>query len=156
MVPPFASHSNSPAPLRPNWLTSHDLDRCFDATIEDRTENFDRALRFDLNAPCEHAHILLTALARVAQWTGVYTCILDALARDGDLTILTGMLPVVHDLAVRMSVTPKIHNFFCQAPAHARPRIERAQLSSARTYVCVSIAQSPKCTSPPPSAAAGF
>ena len=66
MVPTFAIQSPSPAPLRPIWLTSYGLDRCFDATIADWTENFDRALRFDLNAPSELAHISLTALARVA------------------------------------------------------------------------------------------
>ena len=86
MVPTLASHSNSPAPLRPNWLTSYDLDRCFDATIRGGQENFVMALRFDLNPPCEPAHILLIALARVARWTGVYAWVIDARAHGDDLT----------------------------------------------------------------------
>ena len=60
---------------------------------------FEMALRFGLNEPCETAHISLTALARTAQWTGVYARGLDALARNGALTVLTGMLAGRYDLA---------------------------------------------------------
>ena len=49
-------------------------------------------LRADSKAPCELAHIYLTALACSAQWTGVYACFLDALVRNGIVTIMTIML----------------------------------------------------------------
>ena len=107
-------------------------------------------LRFDLNPPCEPAHILLTALARVARWTGVYAWGIDARAHGDDLTDPDRHAASRRDLVVRPSVTPKFQIFFRQAPAHALARIKRAQLSSVHTYVCVSIAQSHKCTTTPP------
>ena len=49
-------------------------------------------LRALSNAPCELPHIFLTALARSAQWTGVCASGLDALVRNGVVTIMTGMV----------------------------------------------------------------
>ena len=60
-----------------------------------------RTLRARTNAVCEASHIYLTAIARFAQWTGVYALCLDALARSGALTILTGMTTAMRNLAVR-------------------------------------------------------
>ena len=40
-------------------------------------------LRAISNDPCELSHISLTALARSAQWAGVYARGLDALVRNG-------------------------------------------------------------------------
>ena len=62
---------------------------------------FEMALRFGLKEPCETAHIYLTALARVAQCTGVYARGLVALMRSGALTIISGMTTAMRDLAVR-------------------------------------------------------
>ena len=110
--------------------------------IAGRRENFDMALRFDLNPPSERGHISLIARARFAQWTGSYALRVGSRRarslRCGDLTILSGRIASRCDLAVRASVTPKIQIFFCKAQAHALALIERAQLSSAHTYVCVS------------------
>ena len=47
-------------------------------------------LRVGLNEPFELEHISMTALARSAQWTGVFAFIFDALLLGGRLTILTG------------------------------------------------------------------
>ena len=47
-------------------------------------------LRVGLNEPCELEHISMTALARSAQWTGVFAFIFDALLLGGRLTILNG------------------------------------------------------------------
>ena len=49
-------------------------------------------LRATSNDPCELSHISLTALARSAQRTGVYARGLDALVRNGVVTIMTGMM----------------------------------------------------------------
>ena len=51
-------------------------------------ENIDIALRFDLNAPCESAHISLTLSARFTQRTGVFVVVLVALALAGSLGIV--------------------------------------------------------------------
>ncbi len=50
--------------------------------------NFDTALRFDLNAPCETAHISLTLSACFTQPTGVFVVVLVALALAGSLGIV--------------------------------------------------------------------
>ena len=47
-------------------------------------------LRVGLNEPFELEHISMTALARSAQWTGVFAFIFDALLLGGRLTILNG------------------------------------------------------------------
>ena len=62
---------------------------------------FEMALRFGSNAPRELAHILLTALARLAQWAGFYVRRLVALVRNGAFTILTVTAAMHDDLAVR-------------------------------------------------------
>ena len=43
------------------------------------------------NSPREYEHIYMTALIRSAQWTGVFAFIVDALSREGCLTILNGI-----------------------------------------------------------------
>ena len=106
----LASGSSSPAPARPTRLTSYGLNRCIDAYDEAGQENFDKALRFDLNATHELAHIPLTALARVARWAGFYARRLVALVLNDAFTILTVHVHAHDNLAVRMSVTPKIVN----------------------------------------------
>ena len=86
-----ASGSSACAPVRPTWLTCYALDRCTTLRSPTGQGYFDRDLRFGLAAPCEPAHISLTALARVAQWTGVYALVLVALALTGILAILSSM-----------------------------------------------------------------
>ena len=63
-------------------------------------------LRADSNAPCELPNIFLTALARSAQWTGVYACFLDAIVRNGIVTIMAIML--VHVRAHTRSPTDDV------------------------------------------------
>ena len=87
-------------------LTSHALDRCIDAMIADRTENFDRTLPFDSTPPSQPTHISLTLAARVVQRTGVFALVLVALSLAEALTILTGMPTAMRDLVLMMSVTP--------------------------------------------------
>ena len=67
------------APLVPTAVCTHGRTGDIDAYNEARHTIFDMALRFDLNPPRELAHIILTALARSAQCTEFYACILDAL-----------------------------------------------------------------------------
>jgi hypothetical protein len=68
------------------------------------------ALRFDLNPPRELAHIILTALARSAQCTEFYACILDALSRGGAMTVPTIICAVHGDnLAVRTHCICPLH-----------------------------------------------
>ena len=52
-------------------------------------------LRACSNAPCELPHIILTALVRSAQWTGVYASCLDELGRSGVVTIMISMLAAI-------------------------------------------------------------
>ena len=106
-----STRSSSPALGRPTQLTSYGLDTYIDAYDQAGQENFDRALRFDLNATHELAHISLTALARVARWAGgFYARRLVALVINDAFTILTVHVHAHDDLAVRTSVTPKIVN----------------------------------------------
>ena len=85
VAPTCASRSNAAAPVCPTRLTSHGLDRCIDAYDAAGQGNFERALRFGLNAPRERPHCFLTALARVERSAGFYKRGLDAIARDGGL-----------------------------------------------------------------------
>ena len=78
------------------------------------------------NAPSELSHIFLTALARSAQWTGVYADGLDALVHNFAVTVMTGMLATMRDLVVRRSSTRLLHpnsksciTVFQPTPAHA-------------------------------------
>ena len=103
MFTQLARRSSSPAPARPTQLTSYGLDTYIDVYDAAGQENFERALRFDLNAPRELPHISPTALARVAQWAGFYACSLVALVRNDAFTILTGTAAMHDDLAVRAS-----------------------------------------------------
>jgi hypothetical protein len=66
--------------------------RALTHTREDGHTIFGMALRFDLNPTRELANTFLTALARSAQCTGFYACILDALLCGGAMTIPTIML----------------------------------------------------------------
>ena len=105
-----STRSSSPALGRPTQLTSYGLDTYIDVNDAAGQENFDRALRFDLNATHELAHISLTALARVARWAGFYARRLVALVINDAFTILNVHVHAHDNLAVRMSVTPKIVN----------------------------------------------
>ena len=78
----------------PDVVSTHGLTRCFALIFAVGQGFFDRTLRFDLNALRALAHTSLTALARSAQWSGIYAWHLDALVRIGALTILTGMAQV--------------------------------------------------------------
>ena len=73
----------------PDVVSTHGLTRCFALIFAVGQGFFDRALRFDLNALRVLAHTFLTALARSAQWSGIYAWHLDALVRIGALTILS-------------------------------------------------------------------
>ena len=64
-------------------------------------------LRATSNEPCQLSHISLTALARSAQWTGVYARGLDAIVRSGVTIMLIAMCVRTHDLPLMMSVTPR-------------------------------------------------
>ena len=107
-----ASGSSACAPVRPTWLTCYALDRCTTLRSPTGQGYFGRDLRFDLNPPCEPAHISLTALARVAPWTGVYALVLVALA------LVTGILAILSSMSffsarrphlpLMTSVTPKL------------------------------------------------
>ena len=70
-------------------------------------------LRATSNDPCELSHISLTALARSAQWTGVYARGLDALVRNGVVTIMTGMMAAMRceaqDLIAILHTSPSIN-----------------------------------------------
>ena len=70
-------------------------------------------LRACSNAPCELPHIFLTALARSAQRTGVYARGLDALVRNGVVTIMTGMMAAMRceaqDLIAILHTSPSIN-----------------------------------------------
>ena len=107
MVARLGRRSSSPAPLPLMRLTSHALDRCIDAMIADRTENFDRTLPFDSTPPSQPTHISLTLAARVAHWTDFFARCFDALTLFGASTIMTGMTAAMRDLVLMMSVTPK-------------------------------------------------
>ena len=95
-------------------------------------------LRAPSNAPCELPHIFLTARSRSAQWTGVFARDLDALVRSGAVTVMTGMLAAMRNLAGARSssrlLRPKskscITVFGPRQPAH---RIARTLL---HTHVC--------------------
>ena len=87
----FASCTTQQAPLLPKWLTSYGQHVCIDASREAGHTIFDRTLRFDSNYARDLANTVLIALARSAQWTGIYAWHLDALVCIGALTILTGM-----------------------------------------------------------------
>ena len=83
-------------------------------------------LRAPSNAPCELPHIFLTALSRSAQWTGVFARDLDALVHNGAVTVMTGMLAAMRNLAGARSSSRLLHrvtNFcitmFQPTPAHA-------------------------------------
>ena len=93
-----ARRVSSPAHACSTRLTCNALHRCVALIVMVGHGNFDRALRFDLKAPCVLAHISLTSLACSAQWTGFYARGLDALMRSDALTIVTGHV----DLAVRL------------------------------------------------------
>ena len=80
--------------LVPDVVSTYGLTRCFALIFAVGQGFFDRTLRFDLNALRVLAHCSLTALARSAQWSGIYAWHLDALVRIGALTILTGMAQV--------------------------------------------------------------
>ena len=107
MVAMLASRLSPPSPVRPKRLTSQALDRCIDAMIADRTENFDRTLPFDSTPPSQPTHISLTLAARVAHWTDFFARCFDALTLFGASTIMTGMTAAMRDLVLMMSVTPK-------------------------------------------------
>ena len=85
----LASRSSAPAPVPPTRLSCAALDRCAALQFDGRQQFFERALRFDSHEPRQLTHILLTALARVAQWTGIYALVLVALALTGILAILS-------------------------------------------------------------------
>ena len=89
MVTQLASGSCAPAPVLPTRLSCAALDRCAALQLDGRQQFFERALRFDSHEPRQLTHILLTALARVAQWTGIYALVLVALALTGILAILS-------------------------------------------------------------------
>jgi hypothetical protein len=90
-----ARRLSSPAHACSTRLSCNALHRCVALIVVVGQGNFDRALRFDLNAPCVLAHTSLTALARSVQWTGFYACCLDALGRSGVVTIMTSMLAAI-------------------------------------------------------------
>ena len=106
MVAHLGCRSSSPAPLSLTRLRSHALDRCNDATIPSVTSFFEWIAHACSNQPREISHIILTALARVAPWTGFYACCFDALVLFGASTILTGMAAGICDLALMKAVTP--------------------------------------------------
>ena len=70
-------------------------------------------LRATSNDPCELSHISLTALSRSAQRTGVYARGLDALVRNGVVTIMTGMMAAMRceaqDLIAILHTSPSIN-----------------------------------------------
>ena len=70
-------------------------------------------LRARSNGPCALSHISLTALARSAQWTGVYARGLDALVRIGTVTVMTGMMAAMRceaqDLIAILHTSPSIN-----------------------------------------------
>ena len=59
-------------------------------TLPMETASLYWTLHVGLNEPFELEHISMTALARSAQWTGVFAFIFDALLLGGRLTILNG------------------------------------------------------------------
>ena len=89
--PRLTSHSTSAPPDIPTWFVSHALDMRLALQSMTGQENIDIALRFDLNAPCESAHISLTLSARFTQRTGVFVVVLVALALAGSLGIVLGL-----------------------------------------------------------------
>ena len=98
----FASRRTQQALLLPKWLTSYGQRVCIDASREAGHTIFIRTLRFDSNYARDLANTVLIALARSAQWTGlIYALCLDALARSGTVTILTGITAAMCNLAVR-------------------------------------------------------
>ena len=106
----LGSRVRPPAPLAPTGVSTNACADDIDVYDAAGQENFERALRFDLNAPRELPHISPTALARVAQWAGFYARRLVALVLNDAFTILTVHVHAHDDLAVRTSVTPKIVN----------------------------------------------
>ena len=98
--------------LVPDVVSTHGLTRCFALIFAVGQGFFDRTLRFDLNALRVLAHTSLTALARSAQWSGIYAWHLDALVRIGTVTVMTSMLA-----AMRCEAQHLI------AILHASPRI---------------------------------
>ena len=111
MVTQLASGSCAPAPVLPTRLSCAALDRCAALQFDGRQQFFERALRFDSHEPRQLTHILLTALARVAQWTGIYALVLVALALIGFSSILPGSrtaMAISRASMVCTSVTPKI------------------------------------------------
>ena len=83
-------------------------------------------------------YISLTALACSAQWTGVYACGLDALARNGTLTILTGMLAGRHDLACFQKVCVSYTQISKRDPYLFSPPLPDHRIARTRphTHVC--------------------
>ena len=110
MVTQLASGSCAPAPVLPTRLSCAALDRCFALQCDGRQQYFERPWRFGTNDPRELTHILLTGLARVAQWTGFYALCLVALALTSVLAILSSMSfssARRPHLPLMTSVTPK-------------------------------------------------
>ena len=100
---------------------------------------FEKGLRVRTHAPCELSHVSLTALARSAQRTGFYACILDALSRGSVMTIPTIMLctTTISRCAPTASVRRYTQNlklvslsFSPRQHAHCTPR------TLASTHVC--------------------
>ena len=91
MVARLTRRTFSPAPLIPTRLTSMLLPGAIGATSGDMTTFFDLIALATTNPPIELPHTLLTALARVARWTGFYARGLDALARGGASTTIASM-----------------------------------------------------------------
>ena len=75
--------------LVPDVVSTHGLTRCFALIFAVGQGFFDRTLRFVSNYARDLANTVLIALARSAQWTGMYAWHLDALVRIGALTILS-------------------------------------------------------------------
>ena len=73
----------------PDVVSTHGLTRCFALIFAVGQGFFDRTLRFVSNYARDLANTVLIALARSAQWTGIYAWHLDALVRIGALTILS-------------------------------------------------------------------
>ena len=127
--PTFASRVPPPAPLLPPRLTSNAWNVCISATNGGRTTFFDRIERATTSLPRELPHILLTALARFARWSGVDARGLDALVRNGASTVHCSPSPprpsTARSRGARRRYRPKckicLTSFSPRPPAHCIP-----------------------------------
>ena len=126
LTPPLTTHSSSPAPPVPSCLVSHSLHRHFALQFWLQWLSLFMMLRFDSNPWSEPKKVLLTASARFAQRTGVFALVLVALPLAEALTILTGMLTAMRNLACFDSVVRLLHSISKSFSAKPQPTPARA------------------------------